>query len=241
MGESRSDRKVGPSSPEAKAARAARKAEREAAEQKAAEELERLRTAQLVAVRLAIGELEEALRELASRERRREELANHLAGFYEEIDKLAKGRAMLEVTQLVLEESNQIIRDAKAIVTGDSYLSRVKEFVAAGNNPVYPDVLVALRTVRQSLDRAKLQFSEREKAVKKVLAEAQTVETALTSLLEEDSAPEFQTIKFLARGRHGVALSWFLPGYPEEQRLFDVERLDAVADLHARFAVPEEG
>lgn len=234
------ERKADAKSPEAKAAREAKRAEKQAAEQRAAEELERRRNAQLAGVRLAIGELDEAMRVLADRERRREDLADHLAGFYEEIDKLAKGRAMLEVTDLVLDETNQIIRDAKAIVRGDSYLSRVKEFVPAGNNPVYPDVVVALRTVRQALDRAKSQIDGQEEDVDGVLAEAQTVELALTYLLENDEAPSLATMKHLADRADGIALSWFEPGYTEERRLFDVERLDAIPDVHAQFPVPRE-
>jgi hypothetical protein len=73
---------------------------------------------------------------------RREALSDHLSGFYDEVDKLAKGRTMIEATPLIVQQANDIVLDAKAIVEGDTYLDRVKEFVPAGNNPVYPDVLV---------------------------------------------------------------------------------------------------
>jgi hypothetical protein len=81
------------------------------------------------------------------------DLLNHVQGFYLEVDKLAKGKAMLEVTQRILDETNLIISDAKRLAKNDPFLSRTKEFVTAGNNPVYPDVVVTIRTVQQSLDR----------------------------------------------------------------------------------------
>ena len=74
-------------------------------------------------------------------------------GFYEEIDKLTKGKALMEVTPLMLEQVNDVIRDSKAMVKGDTYLDRIKEFVSAGNNPLYPDVLVTLRALQQVLER----------------------------------------------------------------------------------------
>src|SRR5258708_6722087 len=138
---------------DAKVRRAQKRAEREESERQEAATLAARRKAQLDEVRLVVGKRGGLLREVSRRQRRRDDLADHLAGFYEEIDKLAKGKALLEVTPLVLEEANQIIRDAKAIITEDTYLDRTKEFVAAGNNPVYPDVVVALRTVRQALER----------------------------------------------------------------------------------------
>src|SRR5690349_5497199 len=95
----------------------------------------------------SVERLSAKLQEIRSLRRRTTDLSDHLAGFYEEVDKLAKGKALLEVTPLVMAEANQLIRDAMEVVTGDQFLDRVKEFVAAGNNPVYPDVVIALRSI----------------------------------------------------------------------------------------------
>jgi hypothetical protein len=57
------------------------------------------------------------------------------------------------VTDLAVAQANDTIRDAKKIIKKDVYLDRIKEFVPAGDNPVYPDVLVIIRSVRDSLDR----------------------------------------------------------------------------------------
>ena len=95
---------------------------------------------------------------------------------------------MLEVTDRTLEEANSIISDAKRIVGNDPYLSRTHEFVAAGNNPVYPDVLLALRSVLQSLDRfgAKKQAEATENA--EILNELNTILAALEMLSEGEES-----------------------------------------------------
>jgi hypothetical protein len=107
------------------------------------------------------------------------DLHNHATGFYEEIDKLAKGKAMLEVTDRALEEINSIIGDTKRLVSSDPYLNRTSEFVAAGNNPVYPDVLLALRSVLQSLDRCQSRKREQQVALLGVQNEIKTIVAAL--------------------------------------------------------------
>ncbi len=81
---------------------------------------------------------------------------------------------MLEVTNRALEETNSIISDAKGIVGDDPYLKRTHEFVAAGNNPVYPDVLFALRSVLQSLDRFRAKKAEEASANAGILNELNT-------------------------------------------------------------------
>ena len=93
-----------------------------------------------------------------------------------EIDKLTKGRALVPVTDLMVERCNEIIRDAKTIVEGDSYLDRVKEFVPAGDNPVYPDILITARTVLESMDLFKQNLETRKKRKGELFQEAQTIQ-----------------------------------------------------------------
>ncbi len=52
-----------------------------------------------------------------------------------------------------MEAVNSQIADAKGMVFRDVYLDRLKEFVPAGNNPSYPDLLLALRILQQCLER----------------------------------------------------------------------------------------
>src|SRR5947208_511230 len=49
-------------------------------------------------------------------------------GLYEEIDKLAKKAGADEVTPLVLEQVNDVIREAKELVSDDPYIKRYHEF-----------------------------------------------------------------------------------------------------------------
>ena len=78
---------------------------------------------------------------------------SHLAGVYSEVDKLTKGKSLVPTSDLLVEVVNSLISDAKALVYRDTYLDRLKTFVPAGDNPRYPDVLVALRILQQTLTR----------------------------------------------------------------------------------------
>ena len=111
------------------------------------------RTKKFEAANSAIARLQDELRAVNKLSNRRDALVSHLGGFYQEIDKLTKGKTLLPVTPLMVEQANDIIRDAKEIVTDDTYLDRIKEFVPAGDNPPYPDVLVVMRGVRDGLER----------------------------------------------------------------------------------------
>jgi hypothetical protein len=210
--------------PESKAERAARRAEARAAKRKAEEETADRRRSQLETARSIAAKLDERVLAARGNTRRYAALDSQLTGYYEEIDKLAKGKAMLEVTDLVVEQTNDIIRDAKGIIQGDIYLDRVKEFVPAGNNPVYPDVLLTLRTVQQCLLRFGNGMEDREKGLLKTLHECRTVVAALECHLAEDKYALKDNVK--ARLDSGSpAANWFW----EDQNgnnLFDFYKLD---------------
>jgi hypothetical protein len=159
---------------EAKAAREEAKAKADAEAQRAAEEQRTRRTQQLDTTQAAITTIEEKLRTIRQQSVCRDALASHLSGFYDEIDKLTKGKTLLEVTDLMVDQANEVIRDAKRIEEGDMYLNRVKEFVPAGNNPVYPDVLVTMRTLQQSLERCETQLHQEQERLGALLREART-------------------------------------------------------------------
>jgi len=128
--------------------------------------------------------LSQLMPEVAAEDAATRDLRDHAHGFYEEIDKLAKGKSLLEVTDRALEETNFIISDAKRIVGDDPYLRRTHEFVAAGNNPVYPDVVLALRAVIQSLDRYRAKKKEEAAVHAGILYELNTILAAMQLLSE---------------------------------------------------------
>jgi hypothetical protein len=117
---------------------------------KKAAEAERLvadiskRTEQLEQVKTATSRLNEAQKAMRAMSAAHDTLISHLDGFYKEVDKLAKGKTLFQVTDMILEGTNSIVRDAKAIIDSDVYIDRVKEFVAAGENPVTESVQLLL-------------------------------------------------------------------------------------------------
>lgn len=182
-----SDVKADPSkaktSKEQKAAAAAERRRREA------EELQERRSAKLQAAERTIRQAEDALRAVRERTRRRESLADHLQTFYGEVDKLAKGNRQIEATNLTVEQANEIIRDAKAVVAGDVYLDRVKEFVPAGENPVYPDILMVAATVQAAVRRAEPGLAGEETRLQELWHNARTIAAAARLILENGEQP----------------------------------------------------
>ena len=207
-----------------KAARAQRRAEAKAEKLREAEQVRTRRENQLEQVRVAVQKLEQRLQTERNSAKKYAELTSHLDGFYEEIDKLAKGKAMLEVTDLVVETANNIVRDAKSIIVDDAYLGRVKEFVPAGTNPVYPDVLVTLRTVRQAVSRFGEGRTDHEKQLLKELSDARTFAAALTCYLEDNEWPSKEAVdRKLDVGT--ASASWFFES-DDGEVYFDFDRLD---------------
>jgi hypothetical protein len=146
--------------------------------------------------------------------------SNHLSGFYEEVDKLAKGKALLEATDLIVEHANNIVRDAKELIQGDVYLDRIKEFVPAGNNPLYPDVLLTARAVQQAVSRFQPQAASRKQKLTTRLQEAKTIVCALRLFLERGNAKETEVAMIMDR----PAETWFKGNY--DNKYFDFVRLD---------------
>ncbi len=122
--------------------------------------------------------------------------------------KLAKGKSMLEATHLAVQEANQIIRDAKTIIAGDPYLDRVKEFVPAGENPVYPDILDSVRNVVQALERAESRFEALEEATEAMSKETATIRE-LWSCLLKTRLKQQGTTSSRCSDAADVATSWF--------------------------------
>jgi hypothetical protein len=204
-----------------------KRARKAAADERRERQEQEMRTRRAEQLRTAEGELaklEEAVRVARERVVRHEALSNHLVGFYEEVDKLAKGRSLLEATTLIVDQANDIIRDAKGIVDGDPYLDRIKEFVPAGTNPVYPDVLLVARSVQQCLGRVAKQLTDRDKRATKMRREARTICAAIKFFTEQNEHPSKEDVESLLGAKPPD--DWFFQS--DENYFFDFERLDRV-------------
>ena len=229
--------------------RAKQRAAKAAAETAASEQKAR-RATQFAEAELTVGTLVEHQRDVVARQQQRSDLANHMDGLYSEVDKLAKRMALQEVTDLVLGDTNQCIRDAKAIVVSDTHLDRVKEFVAAGNNPAHSDVLVTLRSVRQALERAEARMRAKQESVTNRLRESQTIEGALRLTMETGAAPTLRDVRTYAEHNpNHIDNTWFsqdeemfgLRGADIEDAVFDLAHLDAQTSVANYLARPDEG
>jgi hypothetical protein len=159
-----------------------------------------------------------------------------LKGFYEEINKLAKGRSMIAATDLVVEQANEIVRDAKTMIKGDTYLDRVKEFVPAGDNPVFPDVLWVARTIQQSVERFQTQLKKRDQELANLIRRGRTISAAVELVLQGDEVPSKESVEEMVDGP--VDDACFSGDYSTGQ-YFDFERLDR-RDLN-KYLSGEEG
>ena len=117
-------------------------------------DIKKIRKDQLEQVKSIISMLEEQLKEATGHHKKQLKLLNSVSqGLYEEIDKLSKKAPADGVTDLVLEQMNEVIKDTKELVEDDRYVQRLSEFVAAGDNPEHRDAVVVMKQVRQGLKR----------------------------------------------------------------------------------------
>lgn len=205
----------------ARPTRETKKLEKEAA----ANALRNKRVKMLEAADSAVARLQHEVRLVKKLISRREALVSHLRGFYEEIDKLTKGRALLPVTPLMVEQANDIIRDAKEVVTGDAHLDRIKEFVPAGDNPLYPDVLVVMRGVRDSLKRGGGQLDGRHSHSADLLTEARTISIALRLNIANGEEIVLKEDVGAQVGEDEISDVWFLEDQNGDEH-FDFDDLD---------------
>lgn len=204
-----------------------------ASEQRELRKLREKRGQQLLDAQKAADSLKEELRITRAVRKQCDALSNHSKGFYEEINKLTKGKHLIPVTDLSVQQANDIIRDAKKIVSKDVHLDRVKEFVPAGDNPVYPDVLVTIRAVRDSLDRCNKELGNKAEALQLLMGKAQTVIGALEYFLddaneggedEDKNFPSKDAIQPYVEG--SVSDSCFSQFADTYEKYFDFDRLD---------------
>lgn len=187
----------------------------------------RCRKVQLECTETAISTLRQELQATRAKVPELDRFISHLAGFYDEVDKLAKGKSLVEATDMIVEGANSIIRDAKALIDGDVYIDRLKEFVPAGENPVYPDVLMAARIIQQATDRFKGTLQVRRNKIATVIREAETIKWALEIFIEEDQG-NIASKEDVEANMDKPMDSWFEFDEDEQGPFFDFERLDGL-------------
>ncbi len=79
--------------------------------------------------------------------------ASELKGLYEEANKLSKKGPATRISDLELSSVNNIIGIVSKFLKGDPFIDRLAEFVPAGENPEYREVVLILRQLIQGMNR----------------------------------------------------------------------------------------
>lgn len=181
-----------------------------------------------------VDRLRAQLQEKRGHIRQRELLDSVSLGLYEEVDKLCKKAPAEPVTDLVLSQMNDVIRETKQLAISDVYVQRLNEFVAAGDNPQHRDAVVVLRQLRQGLERYKAELEAKLDAVRQRVHEAESIQLALRLHLESNDIVYTKQM-----------LEWGLSA-PDKwtqgslgHQYFDLDKLDQV-DIAEYFAEKEQ-
>ena len=192
--------------------------------------LKQTRTAQLRQIQKVTEAIGSQLKELhAERSLKLQALQSVSLGLYEELDKLTKKSPVDAVTDLVLSQVNDIVRETKELAKDDVYVQRLSLFVPAGDNPEQRDALVMLRQARQGLDRHKVRLDSAISILQRRLDEVRVLERALQSFLYDGSSIKRGDIDAFGTGSFS---DWFYSHYPHE---FNFQRLDTL-DILTYFA-----
>jgi len=106
-----------------------------------------------------------------------EQISSELYGLYEELDKIYKKAPEEQISDLTVQNMNNLIKDTKEIIKGDPYIDRIKDFVPAGDNPEYRDVIMVLRQLRQGLDRLKRSCFPEHESLSDLIEELQELDS----------------------------------------------------------------
>jgi hypothetical protein len=218
-------------------------------------QLKQSRTEKLAQIRSIIAKIEpqlqKAVEQLKYQKRQHKLLDSVSRGLYEEIDKLAKKAPAEPITELVLSEMNQVIRETKELAIDDSYVQRLQEFIPAGDNPQHRDAVVVLRQVRDGLDRFKDQYDSdpHVENLRSHLYNAKGLEMALQLYLEGN---ESVSVANLEDHGTGVDNTWVINskdgmefgndfnfGMLDKSNKIDFLKLDQV-DISTCFAISNE-
>ena len=190
-----------------------------------AEQLKQRRAEQLSQIAETIVSIEARQQELSSRQRQLALLESVSLGLYDEVDKLTKKAPAETITDLALEQVNDVIRETKELLKQDVYIQRLKEFIPAGDNPQHRDVVVVLRQVRQGLDRFRKYINPLSDFLQARLDEARAIQVAVNlSLVGKVS---IQQSDFSDYNVH-APLTWMNDKFPQQ---FNFDKLDNISIL----------
>lgn len=181
------------------------------------------REAQLEQIQVAIEGLERVVDSAPAEKSTLDLLQSVCKGLYEELDKLAKKSPAEQVTPLVFDQVNDVIREAKKLASDDQFMKKYAEFVAAGDYPEHRDVVIVLRQILQGLSRFDEALKIRRKKAEDLLANAKGIDTALQLSLQGNAVVEIDDIE---ANDERVGQHW--KEGPVHYRTFSFSKLDAV-------------
>lgn len=197
-----------------------------------ASRIKQTREEQFVHIRNIIAELEPQLRKATGYQKDQLRLLKSVSiGLYDEIDKLSKKAPAEPVTDLVLAQMNEVIREAKELIEADPYVQRLQEFTPSGNNPQHRDAVVIMRQLRQGLERFHQPLDLQAKQLRVHLTNATCIELALQLYLAGNPSVTEEDLK-----AYDVKIpkTW-LTGIPA--KFFDFGKLDKI-NIATHFQVP---
>lgn len=190
-------------------------------------EIHTRRAEQLEQMQAAIETLKARIKQYQDKLKQVAVLDSVSRGLYEEIDKLSRKAPAEALTDLALSQANDVIRETKQLLDEDPYVTRLNEFVPAGDNPEHRDAVVVLRQIRQGLERSHGYFKSVIDLLKGRLIEASAVELALELNHEDGADVSKDDLEENGIPVSNSALSGWLVWNGEEQAdLFSFTRLD---------------
>lgn len=181
-----------------------------------------VRNKQLAQIEESIAVLERRLHDCRHKQRDQLILLDSVSqGLYDEIDKLAKKAPAEPVTDLALEQINDVIRETKQFIEADPYIQRLNEFVSAGDNPQHRDAVLVLRQIRQGLERFGKQLSSLIELLSFRLKDARGIQVAIQLNLEGNNEVLRDTLK-----EYGVDVSseWLHGEFPESANFIRLDK-----------------
>ncbi|MBV5261964.1 hypothetical protein FLX56_26535 [Synechococcus moorigangaii CMS01] len=197
-------------------------------------QIKQTREEQLAHIRNVINDFEPRLHQAAGYQKNQLKLLESVSlGLYEEIDKLSKKAPAEPVTDLVLTQMNEVIRETKELIADDPYVQRLHEFIPAGDNPQHRDAVVVMRQIRQGLERFHQKLGQLVRELKGHLANAKGIEMALQLYLDGKTSV---TDDDLNAYDLNVSEAWLTGSFP---RHFDFSKLDKI-NIAAYFKISNE-
>ena len=209
-------------------------AQKSNSERSEATQIKQTRTEQLTQIRIIIAAIEPRLQKAEGYQRNQLNLLESVSlGLYDEIDKLSKKAPAEPVTDLVLTQMNEVIRETKELVVDDPYVQRLQEFVPAGDNPEHRDAVVVMRQVRQGLERFRHQLDPLAKRLRTHLINAKGIEKALQLYLDGNLSVTDKELEMYDKTISTDWLTGFNPAY------FNFSKLDKT-DIADYFKISNE-